>query len=265
MKNYQKTHYTLTVKKSNLPKVIALLIVCGLLATVMTAHQITARAASISNSNANDRAVVAFAGDSNMAFNGFQSVLNTNFGTTVFDSSQLDNNYVPVFITRVGSGIRTSNCLVAAGCTTTDFWKVKLAQTFTKVKPDALVTELGINDTNGPGTPTSPGYASYGQKVDYFMQQIPTATMVFWTNLPCQIEPPDRFTGCAAVNTALRQAVSRWHNLQIIDWSAAANTHPEYLPTIGPVHGRIHYTPAGYSAWTQLVMSSLDAKYPSIQ
>jgi lysophospholipase L1-like esterase len=140
-----------------------------------------------------------------------------------------------------------------------DFWRVRLRQALKRIKPDGVVINLGINDTGTPGTATGPGYASYGAKIDWLMQLLPDKTPVWWTNLPCQIEPKARAVGCAAVNAALAAAPERWRNLTVLDWAASANAHPNYLLT--ELAG-VHLSRQGADAWANVVADALNARFP---
>ncbi len=206
---------------------------------------------ALTTSNAHDRGVIAFVGDSNITINaaGIDWALTTG--------THNDNSYTPVFISRVGSGIRTPDCIDTKTCTTNNFWKTKLGEVLPKVNADIYVNDLGINDTAFAGTSTTIGYANYAQKIDWFMKLIPAGKPVLWTNLPCAIEPPSRLTGCQTVNFALAQAPKRWPNLTILNWAAVANTHKEYITDQG---NDVHYNNAGYAAWNQLVVDALDAR-----
>ena len=84
---------------------------------------------------------------------------------------------------------------------------------------------------------------------------------VFWSNLPCAIEPPARAVGCAAVNAALAAAPSRWPNLTVIDWATEASSHPDYIVAQGPF--RVLYTSKGHRAWATIVAEVLDAAFPA--
>lgn len=208
--------------------------------------------AATTTSNAKTRGVIMFAGDSNIYLNSFgiAAVLSG-------PGAHGDNGYVPVLASRPGVALRSPDCLVTAGCTTGDYWKVKLAGILPKIQADAYVTNLGINDTGSAGTATGVGYYSYSKKIDWFMQLIPAGKLVIWTNLPCSIEPPSRLTGCRTVNYALALAKARWSNLVIADWAAVANSHPEYIAQPG---SDVHLSPAGHSAWIALVARELDSR-----
>ncbi len=210
--------------------------------------------ATTTTSNAKTRGVILFVGDSNIYLNAFGIVSELSG-----PGPHGDNGYVPVLASRPGAAIRSPDCLVSAGCTTGDYWKVKFAGLLPKVQADAFVTNLGINDTAQAGTATGVGYFSYPKKIDWYMQLIPAGKLVIWTNLPCGIEPVSRLTGCRTVNYALSLAKVRWPNLVVADWAAVANSHPEYL--VGDGTG-VHLSTAGNSAWIALVTRELDSRLP---
>lgn len=223
------------------------LVLCLPVASVGVVKAVTA-------SNAHNRAVVLFAGDSNIVRGATQIVW------TMTWKDHNDNAYVPVFASRVGATIRTPDCLDPSSCTTTDFWKTKLSETFSKINPDVVVTDLGVNDTTTSGTATTPGYGNYGQKIDWFMRLIPSNKPVLWTNLPCNQLPPSVYNGCQNVNFALSMASKRWPNLTILNWGGMAYGHPEYMADPGKDQ---HLSPDGEQAWTNLVLSTLDSKFPA--
>ncbi|MEO7570823.1 MAG: GDSL-type esterase/lipase family protein [Acidimicrobiales bacterium] len=188
---------------------------------------------------------------------------NINLGSTsivrvLASKEHQDNGYVPVLAARDGASIRTYDCLVPEGCRTTDFWETKLGELLPELTADAIVINLGINDTIDVGTETTPGYRSYAEKADWLMSLLPASTPVLWTNLPCSIEPPLAAKGCAAVNDALRLAPRRWSNLRVVDFEEAARGHPEYMGEPGV---DVHLSPAGYTAWAELVVEALDERF----
>ena len=192
--------------------------------------------------------VVAFVGDSNI-------LLAT--GALALTFFEQKHNYPFVVVARVGSGIRFSNCAgESEPCATHDFWRVRLDDVRRKIRPDAYVVNLGINDTATPGSSTTPGYADYGKKVDYLMALLGNRP-VLWTNLPCRVEPKSRLVGCGAVNDALAAASSRHKNLTVVDWATVANAHPSWM---APSAGGVHYKPAGYGAWSGLVAKTIEAR-----
>jgi lysophospholipase L1-like esterase len=209
--------------------------------------------AANTTSNAKVRGVVLFVGDSNVTL----GAMSIDWALTWH--SHTDNGYVPVMDSRVGATLRNEDCLNTTTCATTDYWKTRLGATLARVDPNAVVNNLGINDTGALGTSTTPGYAHYGQKVDWFMALIPRTKPVLWTNLPCAIEPPNRLTGCRRVNQALANATTRWSNLWVLDWAGVADSHPGYMAKPG---NDVHLSGAGETAWTNLVLQVLDARFP---
>jgi lysophospholipase L1-like esterase len=201
---------------------------------------------SSTSSTAGPSATVAFVGDSNLLLAG--AVVSPLFGRN------------DVVIGRSGAGIRFSDCRgESEPCPTHDYWRARLGDALRKVEPDAYVVNLGINDTVKRGTPTTPGYADYGKKIDYLMELLGNRP-VFWTNLPCKVEPKRRLVGCNTVNAALAAARSRHENLTVVDWATVANTHREWMASFT---GRIHHTAAGYRAWSALVAKALESRFKS--
>jgi len=113
------------------------------------------------------------------------------------------------------------------------------------------------------GTATTTGYAGYEGKIDYFMELVPSSAVVLWSNLPCAIEPSGVRVGCEAINRALADAPARWRNLQVVDWAATAGTRSSYIDQDAPARYRVHYSDAGYAAWSRMVKGALDAEFPT--
>jgi GDSL-like lipase/acylhydrolase family protein len=210
------------------------------------------------------RALVAVVGDSNVSLGGRALVRDLTRGTGgVLNADHLQGGYVPLFVGVPGAGIRTPRCPAPTkGCSANDFWAKKLGGTFARVNVDAVVTNLGINDASMPGTPMTIGHAAYDGKIDSFMEIVPSSVVVLWTNLPCAIEPSTVRVGCETINRALADAPARWRNLKIVDWESAAGNRASYIDQDGPPQYRVHYTEAGYAAWSQLVKGALDAEFP---
>ena len=166
--------------------------------------------------------------------------------------------YVLTLVTRPGIGIRFPDCPKNVSCATNDWWKVHLAATRGRSSWDGIVVDLGINDTSTIGSQTSPGWANYGAKIDWLMRLLP-AKPVWWTNLPCRIEPPTRQVGCAAVNKALAAAPARWSRLTVLDWAKVADEHREYLGTSGV--DLVHLTESGSKAYAELIRRALDGRF----
>jgi lysophospholipase L1-like esterase len=210
-------------------------------------------AGASTSGNARTRGIVLFVGDSNVTISA------AAIDTELTWWEHHDNGYVPVFASRVGASIRTADCIDAANCSTFNYWKLKLGTILPKLDADAIVNDLGINDTLSEGAAGTPGYAGYGAKIDWFMGLVGDK-LVFWTLLPCAIEPPAREVGCKRVNVALSQAAERWPNLTVLAWNGVANDHPEYMSS--PGSSNVHYSPEGRAAWARFVAAALDSRFP---
>jgi hypothetical protein len=196
------------------------------------------------------RAVISFVGDSN------ESLSATALQLSVGDGVE---PYADVFLALPGAGIRGRLCGTQRGCSAPDLWDRRISEAGRQIASDGFVVNLGINDTLTPGTVTGIGYAHYGDKIDWLMAAF-GGRPVWWTNLPCSIEPPNRVDGCRAVNAALAAARSRWTNLKVLDWAAVARGHREYLLDGG---NRVHQSSTGQAKWAQLVQHALDQRFPA--
>ena len=116
-----------------------------------------------------------------------------------------------------------------------------------------------MNDALSAGEPDGPGYSLYGQKIDWMMNQFPADVPLYWTNLPCSIEPETTATGCRTIDIALAVANRPLANLTPPPWAATAKDHTEYMLSPGT---DMHYSLAGRQAWAALVAGALDARYP---
>ena len=125
---------------------------------------------------------------------------------------------------------------------------------------DGFVVNLGINDTEAAGTAATRGYADYAAKIDWLMGLFPPHMPVWWTNLPCSIEPEDRSIGCRAVNDALAAAPERWPDLTVLDFATASLGRHEYL--LAHIGG-VHLAGPGARAWAHLVGEALNAHFPA--
>jgi hypothetical protein len=207
-----------------------------------------ARAAAATNRGA-DRvpAAVTLVGDSNITLGSTQIAIAL---------TQRNSPYAVVDLARGSTTIRSSDCALGlTTCSTYNFWQTRLVEANARIATDAYVVDLGINDTEGPGTPTGRGYAGYPAKIDWMMHLF-RGKPVFWTNLPCKIEPRARAAGCAVVNASLAAATRRWRNLELVNWAAVANAHPGYMTP-----GDIHYVAAGDLAWATTVTSAIDRTF----
>jgi len=238
-----RRHRLLTTSAFVLPVVV--LSLCGTIAAVQ----------AVTKSGSGTRAEIAFVGDSNFVRGSGAFVQGLDVGQPG-KSDHVDNNSLLLFAVRPGAGIRTIDCPYRSNCATHDYWKAKLSTLFAKATPDAIVTDLGINDGLWPGSPDSLGYMDYAQKIDWFMGLLPSDRPVLWTNLPCAVEPTNYRDGCRIINQSLVAARSRWPQLTIIDWGRLANAHPAYMAD------DVHYSAAGYQAFAKLIAHTLDPHFP---
>lgn len=167
------------------------------------------------------------------------------------------NGYLPIFTPRGGMGIRGYKdgwCPtgVTVPCPAPDYWQIRLAAVLTSVHPDAIVINLGINDASAVGTPTSAGYGDYDAKISWLLAQLPPGVPVFWSGLPTPLEPRSLQVGAGVVNGAIARS-----GVHVLRWYAAAYLHPEYMLAAGR---NVHYSPAGYAAWSAMVATALDAQ-----
>ena len=222
-------------------------------AVVISTSVVVSAATTLDGRNSHVRGLVLYVGDSNMTL----STQSIEFA--LGSSPRGDNGYTSIYASRIGATVRTYDCLDPTNCATTDYWQTRLGELLPKVTPDAVVTELGVNDTVEPGTETTPGYARYTKKIEWFMSLFPPTTPVIWTNLPCNLLPPPRMTGCTSINYSLTVEKSRLPNLTVVDWNLPSYGHPEYMAAPGT---DVHLAPPGQTAWASLVFKTLDAKFP---
>jgi lysophospholipase L1-like esterase len=157
--------------------------------------------------------------------------------------------FVLVDAAQAGAGIRHP---------TSDFWAKRLGDVLAVTAVDGFVINLGINDTGLEGGATSRGYACYEAKVDWLMSLLPSSKPVWWTNLPCDIEPEYRHRGCAEVNHALAGAPKRWPNLTILDWADTARGRREFLL---PDAFQVHLSSSGGNAWAALISGAVKERF----
>jgi hypothetical protein len=221
------------------------LAIAGLVATI-TLTGLVATASTTDSGRV--RAVITFVGDSN------ETLTATSIALTLGNG---DAPFATVFLSRPGATIRTGDCNQGATCPTHDFWRERIFDARAKINSDGYVVDLGINDAAEPGTADTPGYASYGQKIDWLMPLF-HGRPVWWTNLPCSIEPRERLKGCEVVNDALALAGRRWKNLTVLEWSSVAAGHPQFLMT---GNDSLHLSPIGQGVWAMLVKKGVDQRF----
>src|SRR4051794_23406044 len=107
----------------------------------------TSGAVATNTTVARTRAVVLFLGDSNVSVSAEAIDWALTGQPSLGLQPHKNNGYIPVLASRSGSGIRTADCPDEATCTTYDYWKLKLETFQQKIVPDAIVADLGINDS----------------------------------------------------------------------------------------------------------------------
>jgi len=179
---------------------------------------------------------VAFVGDSNIV-RGIRETIATLRGP---DAHHAPRDYIPRFFAK--AGMRLNPVFFAHELATRRF------------RPDAVVLNIGINDTLHPDL-----YAHYGERIDKFMSLVPTWVPVLYPTYPVPIEPQARRLGANAVNRAWAIATKRWPNLRIVRWGALAAQHPEWIDQTNPAPVQhVHYTGAGYAALAQFELNVLN-------
>lgn len=139
---------------------------------------------------------------------------------------------------------------ILPGLSSTVDWATELEG----LKADVVIINLGINDAALAGEPDTQGFTSYDAKVDDLLALFPEGAEILWSNLPCDLEPPDWRRGCAAVNAALAAAADRWPSLTVVDWAAAAR--PGHFTDLG---SNVHLSPEGGRAWAETIATALAA------
>jgi hypothetical protein len=105
---------------------------------------------------------------------------------------------------------------------------------------DVVVLDLGYNDGDDPAT--------FRGRIDDAMSALTGVRRVLWLN------QREWRAGRAGMNAELVAAVSRYPNLEVLDWNAEVVAHPDAVYGDG-----IHLTPAGQSAMATLVRRRFDA------
>lgn len=240
---------------------LLILVSSAIVATIL-AFLSTNQSTAVPTNTGTARASVLFVGDSNIILN--KSLMSY----MTFDNGKINYPYTPIIIARAGGRIRTPDCAVTTNCTTYNWWQPRIVNEIARGKPSAVVVNLGINDAISEGTSEfTPGYGYYGKKIDWLMGLIPTTIPVFWTNLPCQLEPANLLEACGKINQQLTWAAGRHANFKLIDWRSYAHSKSiksdgTYNKDLYMLPGQVHYNDAGYAEWNKLVISKLDTQFP---
>jgi hypothetical protein len=111
-----------------------------------------------------------------------------------------------------------------------------------EIDTDVVVTNLGVNDIVGD--------RDFDTDIDWFMSEAGDRR-VLWSNLPCDIEPPDLVEACEQWNEALSRAARTHDSLEVIDWAAVAEPSHMMAP------GEDVHLGTGREVWTELMLSAL--------
>ena len=126
------------------------------------------------------------------------------------------------------------------------------------MSPDAIVTELGVDDTVGPGAATAARLLEIHEE-DRMVHGVASSY-----DARC-LDKPAVQSAVASATRELRARYAlawktRFPNLTVVDWNLAS--------TAISIHGLdpgsdVHLSPPGQTAWTNLVLNVLDAKFPA--
>jgi lysophospholipase L1-like esterase len=105
---------------------------------------------------------------------------------------------------------------------------------------DVVVLDLGYNDGADPGV--------WRDRVDRALAILAGVPKVIWLSQAVFAD------GRAAMNAELAAAVSRFPNLEVVDWAATVAARPDLVYGDG-----IHLTPAGQQAMADMVRARVDA------
>lgn len=100
-----------------------------------------------------------------------------------------------------------------------------------------VVMALGTNDTNS--------YSKYSEYIDKAMSAVPTARKVVWLTVW-------RKGPLKEINRAIYNAVLRYPNFVVVDWSATLLAHPEFLDA-----DNTHHSPSGYKERSRQITAAI--------
>ena len=123
-----------------------------------------------------------------------------------------------------------------------DYWPTRIRALLQRMKPDAVVVQLGANDLRDPTC-----VAQYGSAIDRLVGAVPQDIPVAWCNV--RLDYPYRPELARKINDALAAAPSRHHNLRILDFNTHFIHHPEWFASRGQ---NVHLNSAGqeeYADW----------------
>jgi lysophospholipase L1-like esterase len=114
-----------------------------------------------------------------------------------------------------------------------------------------VVVALGTNDTT-----TRDGVEQFAARLDEMMQAIGDRPVVWVTHVDPR--PGQVSDGAASVNAVIRAAPARWPNLTVLDRTPELTDDPSLLRD-----DRLHFTPAGMTAFAQEIAAAARARVPA--
>jgi hypothetical protein len=99
---------------------------------------------------------------------------------------------------------------------------------------ETLVFALGTNDSNR--------YEAFKALIDEVMAEAGPTNLVVWPTVW-------RKGPSSEINRALWDAMKRYQNLRVLEWTAELTAHPEYLAS-----DNVHYGRTGYEAMVQFIL-----------
>ncbi len=110
---------------------------------------------------------------------------------------------------------------------------------------DVVVLDLGYNDASDP--------AVFRERIDGAMSALAGAKRVIW------LDQHDWGPGRAGMNAELAAAATRYPTLDVVDWNAEVNAHPDDVYA-----DAIHLTPTGQTAMATVVRQHYDRYVASL-
>ena len=112
--------------------------------------------------------------------------------------------------------------------------------------PAAVVVALGANDAPDPANSST-----FAARLDKLMPVFGDRPVIWLTHTTKRPEPAG--SGAVAVNTAIRDAPSRWPNLHVLDFGATLDEHPAWIDT-----DHLHLKADGQTAFASAIVREVE-------